>query len=430
MQNLTHFFMNSIFTKRYKYGKFPNLSKVEEDRKVYFKKKLDSPYLCIDSYEDGLTVSFTLNPIEYSFDKKEWHTLNVGETTPEVNAGSPIYFKGECRPGIAYGIGTFSISKRCGVSGNVLSLMFGDDFEYISSLEGYKYAFTKLFDKCRTIETVDENLLSAKVLANDCYSYMFNECTNLKNAPKLDADVLAENCYNHMFTNCISLQECPRLLNMNLKINCYLSMFEGCTSLTSCCELPATTLASSCYQNMFKGCTSITHTPILHATKLASKCYMSMFANCKSLIDSTNLPATELASSCYDNMFNGCENLEYGPHLHATSLQAYCYRYMFQGCTKLKSAFILPAKTLNMYCYYHMFYNCNNINYITMLATDVTADHCMENWLFGVSATGTFVKDQNVEIERGPNGIPTNWEVKDYIEGTDIDAYHNAWSIG
>jgi 16S rRNA (guanine966-N2)-methyltransferase len=164
--------MNSIFTKRYKYGKFPNLSKVEEDRKVYFKKKLDSPYLCIDSYEDGLTVSFTLNTIEYSFDKKEWHTLNVGETTPEVNAGSPIYFKGECRPGIAYGIGTFSISKRCGVSGNVLSLMFGDDFEYVSSLEGYKYAFTKLFDKCR-ISTCDYNQMLKGIAGKEQYDIIF-----------------------------------------------------------------------------------------------------------------------------------------------------------------------------------------------------------------------------------------------------------------
>jgi hypothetical protein len=63
-----------------------------------------------------------------------------------------------------------------------------------------------------------------------------------------------------------------------------------------------------------------------------------------------------------------------------------------------------------------MFYNCTNLNYIKCLATDISASNCTSNWVNGVAASGTFVKDPNITTstwETGANGIPSGWTVQD-----------------
>lgn len=49
---------------------------------------------------------------------------------------------------------------------------------------------------------------------------------------------------------------------------CYTSMFENCTNLTSAPELPATTPDKYCYNQMFYGCTALTSAPVLPAVTL------------------------------------------------------------------------------------------------------------------------------------------------------------------
>ena len=96
-------------------------------------------------------------------------------------------------------------------SGNVNS-MLSSDFENITSLSGYVYAFR----------------------------YLFCDCTSLTKAPDLPATTLAQGCYS--------------------------SMFFGCTLLTKAPDLPATTLASYCYSYMFEGCTGLTEVRIAATT--------------------------------------------------------------------------------------------------------------------------------------------------------------------
>ena len=68
---------------------------------------------------------------------------------------------------------------------------------------------------------------------------------------------LANNCYAYMFSNCTSLTQAPELPATTLANNCYYKMFFRCTSLTQVPELPATTLAEQCYERMFMFCTSL-----------------------------------------------------------------------------------------------------------------------------------------------------------------------------
>ena len=151
---------------------------------------------------------------------------------------------------------------------------------------------------------------------------------------------------------------------------------------------------------------------ILPATTLTSNCYAYMFYGCTSLVNPPQLPATVLAIGCYDDMFAGCTSLIIAPELPATTLAIYCYDSMFLSCISLTTAPILPATTLVRYCYFRMFEGCTNLTYIKMLATDISANNCLGNWVTNVSTTGTFIKAPDIDIPTGTSGIPSGWIVE------------------
>lgn len=117
--------------------------------------------------------------------------------------------------------------------------------------------------------------------------------------------------------------------------------------------------------------------------------FCSLFTNNNHLTDASNfiLPATTLSYGCYMGMFFGCGNLTAAPELPAALLTNQCYASLFQGCRYL--------------------------NYIKMLATNVSAPECLTNWVSGVAASGTFVKDCSATWDIiGVDGVPSNWDIK------------------
>ena len=84
---------------------------------------------------------------------------------------------------------------------------------------------------------------------------------------------------------------------------------------------------------------------------------------------------------------------------------------MFRGCTSLVNAPELPATTLVLSCYRWMFNGCTSLNVITMLATDISADFCLDEWVDGVAATGTFTKNASATYDPSTIGIPAGWTV-------------------
>ena len=278
--------------------------------------------------------------------------------------------------------------------------------------------YTNMFYVCTSLATAPA--LQATTLAEDCYSGMFADCTSLTAAPELPAGTLENNCYLRMFENCSSLTSVPELSAETLAEFCYHGMFSGCTSLTIAPALPATSLAESCYSDMFYGCTSLSTAPALPAETLAGYCYGNMFYGCTSLTTAPTFPATTLAQGCYYAMFSGCTSLTNAPALPITSLVEGCYAYMFSYCTSLTTAPTLPATTLVEGCYSYMFSGCTNLENVTMLATDISADYCLENWLEDVATSGTFTKAASLvqgtesgNIPTGVSGIPSGWTVND-----------------
>lgn len=171
------------------------------------------------------------------------------------------------------------------ISGNILSLVYGDDFSGQTSTTSNIY-FGRLFrgDSSANGGVVNANMLKLPTnVSESCYKQMFEWCTKLVSAPALPATTMAESCYEYMFSGCTSLTAAPELPSTELADYCYRGMFIGCTSLTSAPVLPATTLASTCYSGMFEKCTSLTTAPTLPATTLVDGCYSLMFFGCSSL---------------------------------------------------------------------------------------------------------------------------------------------------
>ena len=293
-------------------------------------------YLTIEALENGLTAKLSTNACEYCINGDGvWKTLTANTTTPSINQGQVISFRGNLTPSKYVGIGTFTISKKCNLKGNCMSMLFGDDAENNYSLSGNGYAFYELFYNCYYIIEVSPNFLSATTLAEYCYCYMFRGCTSLTTAPELPATTLTNYCYNYMF--------------------------QGCTRLTTAPELPATTLANDCYAYMFQGCASLVTPP---------------------------------------------------PILPATTLAKYCYQCMFRNCTSLTTAPELPATTLAKYCYAYMFYDCSKLNYIKAMFTTTPSSSYTNSWVYGVSSTGTFIKNKDATWNvTGNDGIPSGWTV-------------------
>lgn len=344
-------------------------------------------YLTIEALEDGLTASLSTNACQYCVDGDGvWKTLAAGTATEAINAGQTLSFRGELTPNSYAGIGTFTISKRCNLLGNCMSMLFKDSAANNYSLSDKSYAFYKLFYNCTNIVNVSSNFLPATTLATYCYHYMLYGCTNLTTAPKLPATRLTTACYSYMFRDCTSLTTAPALPATTLADYCYQYMFCGCTGLATAPKLPAQSLLAYCYQYMFYGCTSLTTAPELPATTLATYCYSYMFGECTSLTTAPELPATTLKTNCYSGMFHSCTSLTTAPELPATTLVYYCYSYMFFGCSKLK--------------------------YIKALFTTTPSSSYTSNWVNRVASSGTFVKNPNATWDvTVAHGIPSGWTV-------------------
>ena len=134
------------------------------------------------------------------------------------------------------------------------------------------------------------------------------------------------------------------------------------------------------------------------------------------LIDASNLilPATTLTNYCYQDMFMNCTSLTTAPELPATTLAEYCYYYMFQGCSGLTAAPVLPASTLIKGCYSYMFKNCSSLNYVKVMGINAFLISATDDWLDGVSSTGTFIKASGADWgwNRTSSLIPSGWTVE------------------
>lgn len=402
-------------------------------------------YFSFTALENG---TFTFNgystntSIQYSVNNgASWVTLSSGVASPTVTSGNRILWKGTLTSYSSYGVGTFSSTGKFDAQGNIMSLLYGDNFEGQTTVSegGFatlfknngnivnsngiilpittapNYCCFEMFRNCTSLETAME--LKATTIGNNAYQYMFVN-TKISNLPSLPATTLGQSCYAHMFGNCENITNVPvdYLPATALTYWCYGGMFSGCINLINVPNLPATSLANECYESMFNDCSSLKTVPVnlLQATTVMQQSYKSMFRGCTSLETAPNLLSNNIGYRSYHGMFDGCISLvNVQSILPATRLYEQCYLGMFKGCSSLITAPELPATTLASNCYNEMFNGCSSLNYIKAMFTTTPSTNYTDRWVVGVSSTGTFVKNSSASWSvTGGNGIPEGWTVE------------------
>jgi len=234
----------------------------------------------------------------YSYNKIKWNPMlsNV-QNTITLNASNPkVYFKSTItsfyseltNPGNLVFIDDkasgYSSKGTFKISGNIMSITYGDNFESTTSLANKN--LSHLFENTNVTD-ISSLQLPATTLSGSCYESLFQGCTSLTTVPSnlLPATTLSGSCYKEMFYGCTSLVTGPSLTSYNLGISCYESMFQGCTALTGLYNntLSALIMKDSCYKSMFQGCSSMTNAPTISATHIARNSMAYMFKDCSNL---------------------------------------------------------------------------------------------------------------------------------------------------
>ena len=169
--------------------------------------------------------------IEYSIDNGAWTSITSTSegATISVAQGNLVRFRGSnttyatsksAYSGFEGGTATYDID------GNIMSLLYGDNFAESTTLPDSDYTFCSLFKNARVI-SAEHLILPATTLKTYCYRALFSLCTTLIKAPELPATTLATGCYWYMFEQC-AITEAPILNATTLVKECYGHMFEGC----------------------------------------------------------------------------------------------------------------------------------------------------------------------------------------------------------
>lgn len=201
--------------------------------------------------------------------------------------------------------------------------------------------------------------------------------------------------------------------------------FEGKTTFSS-------SNAKDIFSYLFADSTTLVSAEdmVLPAMNLTEECYESMFVNCTNMVKGPKeLPAVTITGdTAYYGMFSGCTSLTEAPYIAATQFSYECCMYMFDSCTSLVKAPDILAKDVANAGFYHMFYGCSSLNeirsYLRVWPEWEEGYEPTENWLYGVSSSGTFYLPQGTRIwddprtpgvyAFSPSSIPVGWTVVEF----------------
>lgn len=236
---------------------YPHISYIEETEGIFYEAKpipipID-PYLAkpltykkeFGSFDgDTLVINFgPENPATGDCNTHISYSTDSGETWTDIEwqsdqsnpyyeftvSGDEVWFKGDYQQIVQGGFQIFSNNDFLVVEGNIMSIIYDDDF-------------------------VGQTVLPFGSGENDApfqgFGAMIADAKNLR----LPATTLTPYCYRDMFSNSSSLMAAPSILPATtLAEGCYAYMFQYCghSDLIVAPELPATTLATGCYQYMF-----------------------------------------------------------------------------------------------------------------------------------------------------------------------------------
>lgn len=331
-------------------------------------------YLTFKIIEDGAITWYGQNgyELEYSMDDGDnWYPLTsltlVRGDVVNVRSASNITEHGET-------IGYFEddVHIKYEVYGNIMSLLYGDDYIGEDSLN-CDYALAGLFDGCKGLTNAENLILPATSITEGGYQSMFNTCVNLKKTPKLPAGEVNVLGYAYMFEGCDSLLAAPQINATYIGDSGCTSMFNNCDNLLSGpFELKPTVVYEYTYAWMFEGCVNLITAPVIRATEGREYAFYSMFDGCESLVNAPVLRFDFNYDHICQSMFAGCTSLTHVPALTANNVYEYSCEGMFAGCTSLEVTPELRFTQIREHGCQSMFEGCTSLTHITNIPNTVS----------------------------------------------------------
>ena len=175
--------------------------------------------------------------LQYSKDGKTWTDWNNARESRRVsiNKGSKLYVKGVNNT-LSYSSNKYFLFSNnddfwnlgsMKVSGNIMSLIYGEDFEDKTVIPS-KFCFGKLFREVSCIKEVDLKL-PATTLSVSCYFQLFSMTFDVKKIKMtLPAVELVKNCYTQMLDVIIENTDIDVTIlaeNIPTNVTCMANMF-------------------------------------------------------------------------------------------------------------------------------------------------------------------------------------------------------------
>ena len=198
----------------------------------------------------------------YKLDDNDWEQL-----TEEISVigGSKVLLKGDTSEMTSTGrIGSFEDyvgnnqvpSRVIDIYGNVMSLLYGDNFRDNQSTMG-DFTFSSLFEHCKWVRYLENLILPATTLSVMAYANMFSDCGCITPPRTLPAMYIAQSAYTYMFSY---------------------------TNITEAPDILATSLGESGCSYMFYSCRYLVKPPVLRVTYMMKKGYEGYIHNKNSVI--------------------------------------------------------------------------------------------------------------------------------------------------
>lgn len=170
----------------------------------------ENEYFTIESLQDGTTFSIK-SQINYSLNRGSWVTASAN-TNIRLSSNDRVRISTRLSPVTSERDRVLSISGSFNVSGNIMSLLYGDDFIGQTKISN-NYALAYLFYGCTGLVSAENLILPATTLKAYCYRSMFEGCTNMTKAPLLPATSVPNYGYMRLFYGCSKINYIKMLAN-------------------------------------------------------------------------------------------------------------------------------------------------------------------------------------------------------------------------
>ena len=271
------------------YNRGREVVKVYDHGKLAWQKSTSIPdYLCFTALEAGqftLTIPAAvtatyLSYVEWSKDGRNWnHTDNTSDAVTidvQVASGEKVYWRGsgQCMTPnhtAANNASRFSSTGEFDMSGHLLSLLKGSDYDNLSGIGNYTFC-NLFFQSSGSLGVVHaHDLVMPTLNKTGMFFRLFRGCTSLVSAPPLPQTEIPSWGFREMFYGCTSLPTIASMVATTFGNTCCQAMYQGCTSLTSV-TLPTPTSYSGTgqFQLMFYNCSNLSYVKFL-ATDISTE---------------------------------------------------------------------------------------------------------------------------------------------------------------